>query len=50
VGYGEGYLSGGVGMLLGIFNLDAVTYSEDVGPYNFPQESRMYMVKLSLNF
>lgn len=50
VGVSEGYLSGGVGMQLGWFNLDAVTYSEDVGPYNFPQESRMYMVRMNLDF
>ncbi len=50
VGLSQGYLTGGVGMQLGIFNLDAVTYSEDVGPYNFPQESRMYMVRLNMDF
>ncbi|MBC7370754.1 MAG: hypothetical protein H7326_04265 [Bdellovibrionaceae bacterium] len=50
VGMSEGYATGGVGLLFGIFNLDAVTYAEDVGPYNFPQESRMYMVRLNMNF
>lgn len=50
VGLSQGYLTGGVGMQMGWFNLDAVTYSEDVGPYDFPQESRMYMVQLNLDF
>ena len=50
VGMSQGYLTAGVGMQFAIFNLDAVTYSEDVGPYNFPQESRMYMVRLNMDF
>ncbi len=49
-GYSEGYFTGGLSALLGIFNLDAVTYAEDVGTYDHPLESRVYMLRLSLNF
>lgn len=50
VGISEGYFTGGVSALLGIFNLDAVTYAEDVGTYSNPKESRIYMIKLNMNF
>ena len=35
--------------LFTVFNLDLVTYSEDVGTYDKPKESRMYMLKLNIN-
>lgn len=50
VGLSQGYLTGGIGAQLGWFNLDLVTYAEDVGPYNFPQESRMYMARFNMDF
>jgi hypothetical protein len=50
VGVNEGYLTAGIGAELAWFNLDLVTYSEDVGPYDSPQESRSYMARLNLDF
>lgn len=50
IGYSQGYYTAGLSALLGIFNLDAVTYAEDVGTFNTPKESRIYMVKLNMNF
>jgi hypothetical protein len=50
VGISEGYYTAGLSALLGIFNLDFVTYAEDVGTYNHSKESRLYMVRLNLNF
>jgi len=48
-GLNQGYFTAGVSALLGIFNLDAVTYGEDVGSYDHPQENRIYMVRLNLD-
>lgn len=50
VGLSQGYLTAGVGAQLGWFNLDVVTYAEDVGPYSSPQESRNYMARFNLDF
>ncbi len=50
VGVSEGYWTAGVGAELAWFNLDLVTYAEDVGPYGSPQESRSYMARLNLDF
>lgn len=49
-GLSEGYWTAGLGAQLGWFNLDLVSYAEDVGPYNFPQESRMYMARFNMDF
>lgn len=50
IGLNQMYLSGGVSAQLGWFNLDFVTYSEDVGTFTKPKENRIYMVKLNLDF
>lgn len=50
VGLNQMYLSGGVSAMLGWFNLDLVTYAEDVGTYSKPKENRIYMAKLNMNF
>lgn len=50
VGVSQGYFTAGASALLGIFNLDAVTFAQDVGTFNTPKESRIYMVKLNMNF
>jgi hypothetical protein len=49
-GLNQGYLSAGVSAMFTIFNIDVVTYSEDVGTFTQPVENRMYMVRLNLNF
>lgn len=50
VGFSEGFYTAGLSALLGIFNMDVVTYADNVGTYSNPRESRMYMVKLNMNF
>lgn len=49
-GVSQGFFTAGVSALLGIFNLDAVTYADDVGTFNHSEPSRVYMVRLNLNF
>ena len=50
VGLNQGYLTAGISALFSFFNLDLLTYSEDVGSYNEPQENRVYALKMNLNF
>lgn len=50
VGLSEGYYTAGLSALLGVFNVDVATYADNVGTYNNPRESRMYMVRLNMNF
>lgn len=50
VGLNQGFLTLGASAMLGIFNLDLVTYGEDVGTYGAPKENRLYMLKMNLNF
>lgn len=50
VGISEGYLTAGLGAQFALFNLDVVTYGEDVGPQGTPQENRTYMARLNINF
>lgn len=40
----------GLSAELGIFNLDVVTYADDVGTRNTPIESRVYAARLNLDF
>lgn len=49
VGLNQGYISGGASAMLGIFNLDFATYSEEVGTYDNPKENRIYIVKTSMD-
>jgi hypothetical protein len=50
VGLNQGFWTAGLSAELGIFNLDFVSYAEDVGTYSTPVESRQYAVKLNLDF
>lgn len=50
VGLNQGYFTGGFSAKFAIFNLDFVTYGEDVGSYYSSQENRIYMARLNLNF
>lgn len=50
IGLNQMYLSGGISAQLGWFNLDFVTYAEDVGTFKSPKENRIYMAKLNLDF
>lgn len=49
-GFSEGYWTAGVSAELGIFNLDVVSYANDVGSFDTPVESRVYAAKLNLDF
>lgn len=50
VGYSEGYLTAGVSAMFALFNLDVLTYSEDLGTYSTPVENRMYAIRLNINW
>lgn len=50
VGFNQGYLTAGVSALLFVFNLDALTYAEDVGTFNNPKENRVYAIKLNFDW
>ncbi len=50
IGLSQGYFTAGLSALLGVFNLDLVTYADNVGTYNNSKESRMYMARLNMNF
>lgn len=50
VGISQGYWTGGLSAMFTLFNLDVVSYAEDVGTAKTPVESRLYMVRASLNF
>ncbi|MGE0633814.1 MAG: hypothetical protein AB7O96_15475 [Pseudobdellovibrionaceae bacterium] len=50
IGINQGYMTLGASALLGIFNLDLVTWGEEVGTTKYPTESRTYMAKMSLDF
>ncbi len=49
IGVNQGYPTFGLSALFAVFNLDFVTYGEDVGTYDAPKENRMYMVRLNIN-
>ena len=50
VGLSQGFWTAGLGAEFAWFNLNVVSYAEDVGPYNFPKESRIYMARFNLDF
>ncbi|HRO66947.1 MAG TPA: hypothetical protein PL182_05235, partial [Pseudobdellovibrionaceae bacterium] len=50
VGLNQGYMTGGVSAMFTFFNLDVVTYGENVGTYSKPEENRMYSARLNINW
>lgn len=50
VGLSQGYWTAGLSALFTIFNLDVVSYAEELGTKSTPLENRYYMVKASMNF
>lgn len=50
VGLSQGFWTAGVSAELGIFNLDLVSYADDVGTRNTPIESRVYAMRMNLDF
>ncbi len=50
VGVNQGYFTAGVSALLFLFNLDLVTYGEDIGSSDSPKENRVYMVRMNIDW
>lgn len=50
VGLSQSFWTAGVSAQLGVFNLDLVSYANDVGTRNTPVESRLYEARLNLDF
>ncbi len=50
VGLSQSFWTAGVSAQLGIFNLDVVSYANDVGTRNRAVESRVYEARLNLDF
>jgi hypothetical protein len=49
-GLNQGYMTAGASALFALFNLDLVTYGEEVGTYSTPAENRMYALRLNFNW
>lgn len=49
IGVNQNYPTAGFSALFSFFNIDLVTYGEDVGTYDTARENRMYMAKLNIN-
>lgn len=49
-GLNQGYLTAGISALFTWFNLDVLTYGEDVGTFNSPKENRVYSARFNMNF
>ncbi len=50
VGLSQGFWTAGLSAELAVFNLDFVSYADDVGTFNTAKESRIYAVKLNMDF
>lgn len=50
VGLSQGFWTAGLSAELGIFNLDLVSYADDVGSKSTPIESRSYALKMNMDF
>ena len=49
-GLNQGYYTAGATFLLGIFNIEAATYGEEVGTSSNKVENRVYAAKFGMNF
>jgi len=49
-GVNQGYYTAGATLLLGIFNIEAATYGEEVGTSSTKLENRIYAAKFGMNF
>lgn len=50
VGISQGFWTAGLSAMFTVFNLDLVSYAEDVGTFGTPVESRIWMLRASMNF
>lgn len=49
-GMNQGYYTAGTTLLLGVFNIEAATYGEEVGTSSNKVENRVYAAKFGMNF
>lgn len=49
-GLSQGFWTAGLSAELAVFNMDLVSYAEDVGTFSTPRESRVYALKLNMDF
>lgn len=49
-GFNQGYYTFGLGLMAGVFSLDALTFAEEVGTSSTKQEARQYAVKIGFWF
>ncbi len=49
-GLSQGYFTAGFSALFAWFNLDLVTYGEDVGTFGSPKENRLFLSRFNINF
>jgi hypothetical protein len=49
-GINQGFWTAGVSAMFTIFNLDLVSYADDIGSFSTPKENRVWMLRTSLNF
>jgi hypothetical protein len=50
IGLNQGFWTAGLSAMFSIFNLDLVSYANDIGSFSKPKESRVWMLRASLNF
>ncbi len=50
LGLNQGFWTAGLSAMFTIFNLDLVSYADDVGSFSKPRENRVWMLRASLNF
>ena len=50
VGLNQGFWTAGVSAMFTVFNLDLVSYADDIGTFSTPKENRVWMLRTSLNF
>lgn len=50
IGYRQGYVTAGMSALFALFNLDLVTYSDEVGTPSTPVENRVYALRMNVNW
>lgn len=50
VGLNQGFWTAGVSAMFAVFNLDLVSYADDIGSFSSPKENRIWMLRTSVNF
>lgn len=50
IGLNQGFWTAGMSAMFTVFNLDLVSYADDIGSFNTPKENRIWMLRTSLNF